>query len=196
MADQDNPNGDEPVRPTVSRPVTVQEAPTPVSGVGNTKVVACKIPMGLRIVVREWQEVWEPNATGGRSVKQHLPVMDPNDPDKPMEYIVQGNAYTQERQLAGVIRDTGGYALTHGFPADVWENWYAYNKNTPLVRNRMIEAFNTEFEAIAWCISSENRDRRSGLERLDPEHPELHTGRMRQRNDIGGVSEPQRGSTG
>jgi hypothetical protein len=194
MADE---NGDpERPAPPVTRPTVIREEPTPVAGVGNTLVVACKISMGLRIQVREWQEVYEPNSSGGRMVRQHLPVMDPNDPDRPMEYIIRGNVYTQERQLQGVVQDTGGYALTHGFPADIWENWYAYNKDTPIIRNRMVMAFKTEAEALFWCLQAENRDRRSGLERLDPEHPELHTGRMRTRNDIGGTSEPQRGSSG
>ena len=175
------------------RPVVAQEVSAPISGVGTTKVIACKIPQGLRLIVRHFVEEWEATPAGPRQTRVHRPAVDP-DSGEAIEFVVRGCARLQEAQLTGLVRDTGGYALTHGCPTEIWENWFSYNKSTPLVRNRMIEAFDTEQQAITWCLLSENRDLRSGLERIDPERPELTTGIRRTRsNQLGGVSGIERG---
>jgi hypothetical protein len=54
-----------------------------------------------------------------------------------------------------------GYALTYNIPADFWEQWLDQNKDTDMVRNRLIYAVATLDEACE--IAAENKDVDSGL---------------------------------
>lgn len=186
------PDTPQTVEPT--RPVVAKETSAPVAGAGTTKIVALKLPNGLVLQLQKEVETWEASFAGGRTVKSWKPVLG-------RRHVLKGNAQTIEMQRAGLIPDTGGYALTHGVPADIWNQWFEHNKPTgdfegnPLIVNELIAAFDNETDAMVWCLA--HSATRSGLERIDPEHPELHTGRdldrTRARNQLGGVSEVQRG---
>ena len=58
-----------------------------------------------------------------------------------------------------------GYALTSNIPADFWEQWIYDNRDTDMVRNRVIFAVGDR--ASAKDIARENTKVRSGLDPLD-----------------------------
>lgn len=56
----------------------------------------------------------------------------------------------------------GGYALTKGVPKDVWEIWLEQHKDSPLVENHLISAFESHDDAEAFA--TEHEENRSGME--------------------------------
>jgi hypothetical protein len=58
----------------------------------------------------------------------------------------------------------GGYAVTHGVSKDAWDSWFALNKNSDMVRNKII--FAHEKESYGNGEANENRDRQTGHEPL------------------------------
>ena len=58
----------------------------------------------------------------------------------------------------------GGYAVTHGVPKDLWEAWLSENKETALVRNKII--FAHENENYGNGEAHAHRDAKTGMEPL------------------------------
>lgn len=177
----------EPTTPTTPTPAPVGVAGSqqttiatkvsaPVTGT-DTVVIALKYPPGL--ILRYEEQVDDSVATpfGYEKQKTWRPTGDP--------FVVRGNAATVELQLSGLIPNYGGYAFTHGIPADLWEHWRHSNARHPLVLNELIEAFKTEAEAVTW--SAARSGNRSGLERIDPAHPELTVGSTLRAPNISGI---------
>lgn len=123
----------------------------------ETVTVACKLPHGLVLRAFNMIKVAEPVMGGGsREVPKAQQV--------PGEFIVLGTSFPQNGAPRG--RMEGGYTLTTGCPKELWERWLADNKDTPMVKNGLIFAHDSEKSAV-----SESREKelvRSGFERLDP----------------------------
>jgi hypothetical protein len=113
--------------------------------------------MGAILSVYEWRDEVEPTAAGGtRSVKRAVEIED-------KRIVLKGPA--QPGTAAGTINPSNtasGYGLTHGVDREVWVQWLADNKNSPLIRNRIIFAADNPERAAD--ESRELQDIRSGLE--------------------------------
>jgi hypothetical protein len=149
-------------RPVIAKaPVTA-----PASGTA-TVAVALKLPQGLILRYHEKQHAVEATPQGHRSYDIYVPIGEP--------FTLRGNATTAELERQGLIPDQGGYAITPGCPKDLWDQWSTTNRDSPLVVNGLIEAFPSEPEAQHWARTMGAL--RFGLERIDPDRPELTTGR-------------------
>jgi hypothetical protein len=153
------------------RPVVAKEISTPVSGT-DTVVIGCKIPQG--IVIRAFQKVEKSEATptGLRAYSQIEGVLG-------TEFRCEGPAQInhQPKNIVDFMGRNfpGNYALTPGCPRDVWKNWLKWNKGTPLVEEGLIFALGDAADAATEAKSRASI--RSGLEPVDPEHPEKVVGR-------------------
>jgi hypothetical protein len=168
--------------PTPERPVIAKTISTPQTGT-DVVSVACKIPNGL--ILRAFQKVekTESTPTGVRAYSQIERVVG-------TEFAVQGPAQINH-QPANIVdfmgrNFPGGYAVTHGCPRDVWENWLKWNRDTLLVTEGLVFALPDPADAAMEAKSRASVV--SGLEPLDPEHPEKTVGPAR------GVSAIQPGS--
>jgi hypothetical protein len=124
-----------------------------------TVTVACKLPMGLQLQAQRWDTENEPVLGGGyREVKKARWV-------DGAVFEVRGTAH--EIGQAPKAPLVGGYALTPGCPADLWENWLEFNKHSDLVKNRII--FAHAKRASVEGQAKENRAVATGLEPLNPE---------------------------
>ena len=120
----------------------------------DTVVIACKIPQGITISRYVWDEIAEPSASGiSRQVKISREL-------EGSEFVIRGpNASLPSMSPAGIyptLVNSGGYALTPGVPGDLWDAWYEANRNSDIVRRRLV-----------FCASDENRARDEGREMQD-----------------------------
>jgi len=124
----------------------------------GTVTVACKLPNGLDLMICEEFTTHEAVMGGGtREVKAFRPTG--------RGFHVKGNSAPHGVQ----IHTPGGYALTTGIDADMWDAWLAQNKESPLVKNHMVFALPREDSATS--KAKEQAEVISGLERLDMSKP-------------------------
>ena len=117
--------------------------------------VACKVPNGLVLRAFKMHEEHEP-VMGGGSRKYELArtVGDPfrvNGP-APMTALPQFDM-------------PGGYALTANVPIELWTQWLEANKDSAVVKNKLI--FATATPEAASKQAKEQESVRSNLEQLD-----------------------------
>lgn len=132
----------------------------------DTVIVACKLPNGLVIYDEREKTVNEQMFGGGFrpiQVWERVPGS---------EVTLNGNAMSHETLLSGDVPHlvVGGYAMTPGVPRDFWERWLERHRDTDIVRNRLVFAAASESKVRG--MAKENAATRSGLEPLDPDHPE------------------------
>jgi len=82
-----------------------------------------------------------------------------------MRQVIAGNA--APHGMSPKAQVIGGYALTHNVPADFWEAWYDQNRDSEIVKNNIIFAY--EKPAMTSGAAKEHRDARSGMERITPD---------------------------
>lgn len=127
----------------------------------RTVTVACKFQAGLLLRLCAPRTVAEPLMGGGsREVKQYFPVGEP--------VYVHGPAEPAGQAPEGYVRPQlqDGYALTHGIDADFFAEWLKQNKDTDLVRSRVI--FAASGADAVQGQAKDNRDVRSGFEPINP----------------------------
>ncbi len=126
----------------------------------TTVTVGCKLPHGIIIRGYRMEEFDEP-VFGGGTKRSSIAVHDGR------QAVIAGVAKQpgEEREFPLV----GGFALTHGVPADLMEQWLKANADMPAVRNGLV--FCHSQEASARSIAKENRANVSGLEPIDPKKP-------------------------
>lgn len=123
--------------------------------------VACKIPAGLRLQLCHRVEFTENTMNGPRSAVRYDRVGE--------QIIIRGPAAPIGQAPRGYTPPilVGGYALTPNVPADFWDAWLAQNKDSLMVRNRMVFAMPSANRAIG--EAKEHAALRSGLEPLNPD---------------------------
>jgi hypothetical protein len=124
----------------------------------GTVTVACKLPHGLWLKVFRTED-WDEPVMGGGYRKTTRAVELPEH-----RVLIGGVAAPFGMSPASPM--VAGYALTHGVPAAVWEKWLDDNKDSDIVRKKLIFAYAKEADTAA--AAKENEGRRSGLEPLDP----------------------------
>lgn len=123
----------------------------------KTVTVACKLPSGLVLRLAQPVKVNEPVMGGGsREVTQYRPVG--------AAVTVLGTAHPQN--AAPLCMIVAGYALTPDVDAKFWNEWLRQNVDHMVVKNNLIFAYEKDSDAKA--AAKDNAERRSGLERLDP----------------------------
>ena len=133
---------------------------------GETVTVACKIASGLRIAAHVWQEYDEPGPTMSKRAKRAVEVA---------SFVLNGPNSTLPLGMpsrAGVfpmLATSGGYALTPGVPKDLWDRWFEDNRNSDMVRGRLVFCASTEDRAKD--ESRELQNERSGFEPLEVGNP-------------------------
>lgn len=124
---------------------------------GGTVTVACKLPHGLFLRNFTMIERDEPVMGGGTKVAKVAQ-------EKGDRIRINGVAVP-----FGAIPNypiVGGYALTQNVDADFWNEWLRANRDSDVVKNKLIFAHATP--AQAHDQSTEQQKVRSGLEPIDP----------------------------
>lgn len=165
-------NRPETVEPQPQRPVLAQKPPSaPVSGGGGTTVyVACKHPNGLELTWYDQVDTHLATPSGVEKVKTWKRNGDRSFRVEGPTNIV--NPHAPGPHLLRFQDQYGGYAVTPGCPREVWEHWSKWNFQ--MLDDKLLAAFDSQEDAIKWCKAQ--RDVRSGLEPIDPMHPEVSTG--------------------
>ena len=127
------------------------------ASVGEVVTVACKVPNGIILRLMRMVDMAEPVMGGGtRMVKQAQPTG--------AAFTVRGPAIPFGQIPSFQI--IGGYALTEGIPGDFWDTWCEQNKDSDLLKNKMM--FAHERHATVVGLAEDRKDIRSGLEPLNP----------------------------
>jgi hypothetical protein len=120
------------------------------------------MPNGLRLFLYREEEYDEPVFGGGfKRLKRFLPMPE-------TELLVRGPGRTISMMAPDQIDQfaPGGYGLTPGVPRDWWESWLKWNKDSMLVKNRII--FSADDGPRAAAQAREQREVQSGLQPVDP----------------------------
>jgi hypothetical protein len=131
-----------------------QEIPEPIPATGTAVVsVYCRWNPGIILRVGKMVKRTEMTAHGFRDYDQWQMTR---------QFRVHGPAHP----WGGVAKAPviGGYAITQGVPKDLWDEWYNSNKESEMVRNRII--FASEQESYGNGQAHEQRSAETGIEPL------------------------------
>lgn len=126
---------------------------------GGAKVtVACNLPHGIYLRAFEMVEEVEQVMGGGtRIMKVGRPVGEP----------IRINGVAHEIDKAPRAHMFFGYALTYGVDKDMWDNWFEANRNSHMVKNKCIFAYENKQDTKDACRDYEGT--RSGMEPFLPD---------------------------
>lgn len=126
--------------------------------------VACKMPNGL--ILRGMDRTIVPELVQGGGVREVVCFV-PNG-----EQIVLGGTSARVGDPRPPLLTASGYRVTPNVPKKLWDDWLEANKNSDLVRNRIVfasekredvEAFGRQHDVVV-----------TGLEGIDPKNPQKH----------------------
>ena len=119
--------------------------------------VGCKVPNGIILQLSVREEQREPVMGGGhRNVEIWKKEGD--------KYTLRGPSIPFGTMPRFIV--AGGYAITSGIPEDFWNEWLRQNKDSDVVRNKLVLAFQDLADLQDACIDNEKRT--TGLEPIDP----------------------------
>lgn len=121
-----------------------------------TVTVACKVLNGMRCRIHKLTNVTVVGMGSTRTEKQWL--------ETEKEFILAGPAHAQNEGPRHVV--SSGFALTHGVPKDLWDEWIGQNKDLPAVKAGLIIAY--EDPAKVKDAAKERKGIKTGLERVNP----------------------------
>lgn len=124
----------------------------------GTLTVGCRLPNGIILRTFELVDTPEVGPTQTRHVKMARFTG--------REFKINGNSFAQNQAPKFGQIDNHGYALTHGVPADLWNEWKEQNKDADILKFGHIFAHGEEKSVRA--EATEKKDVKTGLERLDP----------------------------
>jgi hypothetical protein len=132
----------------------------------GTVTVACKLPHG--IILREFRmEPYQEPVLGGGWRETTRAV------ETGRRHRINGVASHQGQfptaPDGSAIQLASGHALTFGVPSELWANWLDANKDSEMVRNGMVFAY--EKQDAVTGKAKEMEGQRSGFERIDPANP-------------------------
>lgn len=123
--------------------------------------VACKLPNGFILHVDEMETYHEQVLGGGVRESKRA-----NRSTKVPAVTLNGCAFKHGQIEPPAFIISGGYALTDGVPADLWNEWLKQNADSDLVRNKIIMAHAKGDSAAA--MAKEHKTVLSGLEPITP----------------------------
>ncbi len=122
----------------------------------QTVSVACKLPNGIYMQAYEMVTTQEPIMGGGyRDIQKAQPkgsAFKINGPNAPQGHVPQGYV-------------DGGYVITNNVPKDIADAWFAANKDSMLVKNKIV--FMSDKVENVTAQAKGLSSIKSGLERLD-----------------------------
>lgn len=126
--------------------------------------VACKMPNGLILRGLDRTIVQELVQGGGvRDVECYVPNG---------EQVVLGGTAARYGDPRPPLLTASGYRITPNVPKKLWDDWYAANKASDLVKNRIIFA-HTDHASVE-KFGREHDHVVTGLEGIDPKNPQKH----------------------
>jgi hypothetical protein len=156
MANDKAPNGEQ------QAPKTHQTLPTESRAApGACVVVACKYPPGFMMRVFEMVKVPQASPMGS------IMVMEARQIGEPIK--INGTSTPP-----GMIRDdplVAGYALTRGVPKEMWDLWVEQNRDSDMVRNKLVFAHEKPDMVQGRAVNQRKNGVQSGMEGLDPKNP-------------------------
>jgi len=131
--------------------MALPESP-PATGTATVSVY-CKWGPGLILRVGKMISRTEPTAHGTRDFDQ-------------WQQTQQFRVYGPAHPWGGVARAPviGGYAITHGVPKELWDEWYRANKESEMVKSKIV--FAHERESYGNGQAYEQRSAETGVEPL------------------------------
>lgn len=148
------PQPNNPPRQGVAPTNTITQAREVVS-------VACKMPNG--IILRTFAPHTETELVLGGGTRDVTVYRQTED------QIVIGGTAARVGDPRPPILVEGGYRITPNVPKALWDSWYAANKHSDLVRNRLIYASEKREDAESFSRSHDGV--LTGLEGIDPSNP-------------------------
>ncbi len=143
------------------------QEPQKASQSGAKVTVACKIPAGLELRLFEMVTVRHPIMGGGfREVQESRVRTDVGS------VLIHGNAIPYGKQPAHRIvmapgaPMTDGFALTPNIDKDFFDEWLKQNKDSAIVKNGLIFAYEKP-DAVTAEAKDRAKTQRSGLEPLN-----------------------------
>lgn len=127
---------------------------------GAKVTIACKLPAG--VVLRGQKKQTEREAVLGGGVREY-------EAWRPTGEQVEIFGTAVEFGKAPKTQIVFGYALTHNVSKDLWDNWFEGNKDSPLVKNKLIFAYEKAHDAQD--AAKDHESTVSGFEPVDPENP-------------------------
>lgn len=122
----------------------------------KTVTVACKLPHGIKI--RDHEEgVTHENVMGGGTRKQKV--------FRPVGPVIRIKGPLVPKEFIRMVEVVGGYAITEGVDAVVWDKWIRWNREATFVENQLIFGDESGDKVRGWA--REHAGVRSGLEPLD-----------------------------
>jgi hypothetical protein len=155
---------EDPVDPVPTEPVTTdvpEKPPAEAHKSRKTVMVACKLPMGIRLHLCRPETARE-NVLGGGVREYTLWRRDPNMPVVELKGSNFPYGTVPEHQIVG------GYGLTV-IDADFWEAWCRQNPTSLLLRNKLLFAY--EHQHDAQDAARDHKTVKSGLEAIDRDKP-------------------------
>lgn len=142
----------------------VQQGPARVpSSAGEKVVVLCKYPAGIRIRNFKMRDSIEQGPTVARDIKIAEKIGE--------DILINGNACEVDKRPRCLF--IGDYAVSQGVDKESWDAWLHDNKDSPMVRNRVIMSFSDLSKAED--AGGEHEEVRSGFEPFltddDPRRP-------------------------
>jgi hypothetical protein len=138
------------------------------TNVGSRVVtVACKLPHGIKIRDHRKSTTHEPVMGGG---SRKVEVFRPVGPT----YRIKGQNVPEA--LKPFVEVVGGYAITQGMPAEIFERWMRWNEEAPYVKNNLI--FGSENADEVRGKAREFAALTTGMEALDTRMKMNAEGRM------------------
>jgi hypothetical protein len=122
----------------------------------KTLTVACKLPHG--IVIRDFEERTEYEPVFGQAERRKINVFRSVGP----KIRIKGPSVPST--FVRMVEIHGGYAITEGIPADVYERWLNWNKESQFVVNDLIFAHENKARVIDWAKDHDSI--KSGMEPL------------------------------
>jgi hypothetical protein len=138
-----------------------------VSKTPRTVTVACKMPHG--VVIRDFVKttVHEQVMGGGSR---------PVEVFRPVGPKIRIKGPTVPALFVRHVEVVGGYAITEGVPADVFERWVETNKEAPFIANELIYGHEKGDRVRSWA--KERDEVRSGMEPLSVDMTMTKDGRQ------------------
>ncbi|MCC8963766.1 hypothetical protein H8A95_15960 [Bradyrhizobium sp. Pear76] len=122
----------------------------------RTVTVACKLPHGIRI--RGYEKRGEREQVLGGGVREF-------DVWRPVGPYIRIKGPVVPAQFQALVEVVGGYAITSGVPAEVFEQFMEHNEDSDFVKNNMIYGHEHRGRVISWAREHERQ--KTGVEPLD-----------------------------
>lgn len=126
--------------------------------------VACKLPMGFYLAIYDMVDFDETTPSGFRTVKKAVKRMLPGCEQHDGRYYINGTNTVQDDYEGRSV--VFGYALTRKVPCEVWNKWEIDNKDSDMLKNRIVFAYPDDGKTMDRAKEEQKSKVKSGFEPL------------------------------